>query len=100
MRQPLSCRKRHREEIRHKGGARSRLRSRPYARRCVTSLTSSRVLWPALPGLRTRLGRLWRGPGPPAQRELTGPGEEEPEKEGRKLRPFCKFFPSFFSLQT
>lgn len=28
------------------------------------------------------------GPGPPAQRELIGRGEEEPEEEGRKLLSF------------
>ena len=88
----LSCPNHHPTEIRHRVG------HVPRCARVSPRSPPALVAWPALPGLRKRQ-QLRRGPGPPAEKELTGRGEVEPEEEGN-LCPSESFSrPLLFSLQ-
>lgn len=87
MSHPLSCRYRHPEDVRHRVGRIPGCTRAPYPSLGVPSLTRTPIIRPVLPGLRA-LRWLPRWPEPPAEEELTRPGEEEPVEEGRKLRPF------------
>lgn len=99
MSQPLSRRNRHPEEIRHKGGARSRLLG---PARAAVSLRSPPRSCPLAGATRSGPAAVASALArPPAEKELTGWAGRSPKgKEGNCRRSESFFLPFFFlSLQ-